>query len=156
MITESCLIGTHLMETRKVHVSKDDMALLECPYCRSSRIVNAAKYRNRKDPLKVKCICRKTFNVAFEWRGARRKETYLDGYYSKLPARKDWNRMRVKDLSETGVGFTTLTTHDLKEGDKVKVKFRKDDGKYSEVEKIAIVRRVLKDNNVGCEFGDPA
>ena len=44
----------------------------------------------------------------------------------------------------------------LREGDKVKVKFAKDDMRHSEVEKTAIVRRVLKDNYVGCEFGDSA
>jgi len=148
--------GRHLMETLEVHVDKDDMALLECPYCRASRFVNVARFRNREDPVKARCICRKAFRVAFEWRGARRKDTYVEGYYSKLPARKEWNRMLVKDISTTGIGFTTLTTHSLRKGDKVKVKFAKDDRRHSEVEKTAIVRRLVKNNYVGCEFGDPA
>jgi len=142
------------VETRKVHVGKDGMALLECPFCQASRIVDAARFRNREDALKVKCICRKTFSVSFEWRGSLRKATYFEGYYSKLPARKEWHRMLVKDISETGIGLTTLTAHNLREGDKVKVKFMKGDRKLSEIEITAIVRRVVKDNYVGCEFSD--
>lgn len=145
-----------MVKTRRVHVGKDDMALLECPYCQASRIVDAARFRNREDALKVKCICRKTFSVSFEWRGSLRKEVYFDGYYSKLSATKEWHRMLVKDISETGIGLTTLTEHNLREGDKVKVKFMKGDRKTSEIEKTAIVRRVIKDNYVGCEFSDAA
>lgn len=145
-----------MVETRKVHIGKDDMALLECPYCQASRIVDAARFRNREDALKVKCICRKTFSVSFEWRESLRKATYFEGYYSKLPATKEWHRMLVKDISETGIGLTTLTEHNLREGDKVKVKFMKGDRKTSEIEKTAIVRRVIKDNYVGYEFSDAA
>ena len=130
-----------MVKTRRVHVGKDNMALLECPYCQASRIVDAARFRNREDALKVRCICRKTFSVSFEWRGSLRKETCCDGYYSKLPARKEWHRMLVKDISETGIGLTTLTAHNLRKGDKVKVKFMKGDRKTSEIEKTTIVRR---------------
>ncbi len=143
-----------MVETRRVHVGGDDILLLECPYCRASRIIGAARFRNREDALKVKCICRKTFSVSFEWRRSLRKATYFEGYYSKLPARKEWHRMLVKDISETGIGLTTLTAHNLREGDKVKVKFMKGDRKLSEIEITAIVRRVVKDNYVGCEFSD--
>lgn len=138
-----------LKEIRKVHVDRDDKGIVECPYCLSSRIVDATRFRNRE--VKVRCICRKTFSVSFEWRGSFRKEVYFDGYYSKLSARKEWHRMLVKNISETGIGLTTPTDN-LREGDKVKVKFMKGDTKTSEIEKTAIVRRVAKDNYVGCEF----
>ena len=62
--------------------------------------------------------------------------------------------MLVKDVSPSGIGFTTLTTHSLKEGDKVKVKFSKGSGPASEVEKTAVVRRMDKGSYVGCEFAD--
>jgi hypothetical protein len=55
---------------------------------------------------------------------------------------------------KTGIGLTTLTEHNLREGDKVKVKFMKGDRKTSEIEKTAIVRRVATDNYVGCKFSD--
>jgi hypothetical protein len=141
-----------LDDIRKVHVDPDDTALVECPYCLSSRIVNAAKYRNRSDPLTVACTCKKTFLVSFEWRRASRKETYLEGYWTKPPESKDWTRMLVKDISDRGVAFTTLAGHDLREGDKLKVKITKDDRRGTQIEKTAIVRRLGKNNYVGCEF----
>jgi hypothetical protein len=141
-----------LKEIRKVYVDRHDKGIVECRYCMSSRIVNAAKYRNRKGPLKVRCTCGKTFFVSFEWRRASRKETYLEGYWSKLPECKGWTRILVKDISDTGVAFTALGGHHLKERDKVKVRLVKDDRRGTEIEKTAIVRRVMQNHYVGCEF----
>lgn len=141
-----------LDEIREVYVYRDDTAVVACPYCLSSRIVNAAKYRNRSDPLTVTCTCKKTFLVSFEWRRASRKETYLQGYWSKLPQCKEWTRILVRDISDTGIAFTTLAGHGLREGDKVKVRITKDDGKGTEIEKTAIVKRVVHNDYVGCEF----
>jgi hypothetical protein len=140
------------MKTLKVQVSRDSAAVVECPFCRSSRIVDAGKFRNRRDPLKVVCVCRQAFYVSFEWRGSYRKGTYLEGYYSKLPASKEWSRMLIKDKSSTSIGFTTLATHNLREGDKVKVRFAPNDRSESETERTAIVKRVTEDKYVGCEF----
>jgi hypothetical protein len=141
-----------LDEIRTVYVDRDDTAVVACPYCLSSRIVNAAKYRNRSDPLTVTCTCKKTFLVSFEWRRASRKETYLQGYWSKLPECKEWTRILVRDISDTGIAFTTVAGHGLREGDKVKVRITKDDGKGTEIEKTAIVRRVVHNDYVGCQF----
>jgi hypothetical protein len=141
-----------LDEIRKVYVDQDDTAVVGCPYCLSSRIVNAAKYRNRSDPLTVTCTCKKSFLVFFEWRRASRKETYLQGYWSKLPECKEWIRILVRDISDTGIAFTTLAGHGLREGDKVKVRITKDDGMGTEIEKTAVVRRVAQNDYVGCQF----
>jgi hypothetical protein len=60
--------------------------------------------------------------------------------------------MLLKDISETGAGFTSLSGHDLTEGDKIKLRFTKDDSGRTEIEKIAIVRWVAPNNKVGCQF----
>ena len=128
---------------------------LICPKCGLAKIANVAKFKSRKDPLKIRCKCASTFSVTFEFRRAHRKETNLKGYYCGLPACKNWHSMTVRNISQTGIGFSTVISHDLTKGSEVKVKFKLDDAKQSEIKKDVIVR-VVKDNYLGCEFKDTA
>ena len=63
--------------------------------------------------------------------------------------------MVVKNISLSGIGFETLTGHQLKVGDEVTVKFALDDVSHSVIKKKVIVR-VVKDKYLGCEFKEPA
>jgi hypothetical protein len=143
------------METKKVYVNADGTANLMCPNCGTSKIANVKKFQNHRDPLKIRCKCASTFSVTFEFRRAHRKETNLRGHFCGLPACKNWHSMTVTNISQTGIGFSTVISHDLTKGSEVKVKFKLDDAKQSEIEKDAIVR-VVKDNYLGCEFKDTA
>jgi hypothetical protein len=142
------------MKACKVFTNQNDTATLVCPYCSFYKDVSVAKFKNRVDPLKIRCKCQSTFAVSFERRRAFRKETLLHGYCIKLPECKECNKIVIKDISPTGIGFATVTTHNFREGDKVRLKFTLDDTKRSEVTKTAIVRWTGKGNRVGCEFCD--
>jgi hypothetical protein len=144
-----------LGEVQKVYVNEDDTAALLCPNCGTSKTANVAKFKNRRDPLKLRCKCGSTFSVSFEFRRAHRKETNLRGYYCRLPAGRDWHDMTVRNISTTGIGFETLRPHGLSKGDKVTVKFTLDDAQQSEIQKDAVVT-VAKDKYVGGKFSDPA
>ena len=139
------------METQTVYVNQDDTAVLVCPNCGLSKNVSVAKFKARRDSLKIRCKCQSTFSVSFEFRRAHRKKTNLRGYYSRLPACKESHGMLVKNVSLTGIGFATLAPHNLIKGTEVRVKFRLDDANRSEIEKDVVVR-VVKDKYLGCEF----
>ena len=143
-----------MTETQKVYVDTDNNATLLCPHCGTSKTVNVEKLKNRGDPLRIRCTCRETFSVTFEFRKAHRKETNLVGHYCRLPASEDWHTMTVRNISSTGIGFETYNPHDLGKGDEVRVRFALDDAKRSEIERDVIVR-VAKDKYIGGEFSDP-
>jgi hypothetical protein len=141
------------MKACKVTPNQNDTPTLVCPHCGIYKDINVAKFKNRVDPLKVRCKCQST--LAVERRRAFRKHIYLLGYCSILPECKEWSKILVKDISPTGIGFATYATHNFREGDKVRLKFTLDDRNRSEVTKTAIVRWTGKGNRVGCEFCDP-
>ena len=142
-------------EVQKVYVNKDDTAALLCPNCGASKTANVAKFKDRRDPLKIRCKCGSTFSVSFEFRRAHRKETNLSGQYCRLSAREHWNSMTVRNISSTGIGFETPRPHGLRKGEEIRVKFTLDDVKHSEIQKDVTVK-VSKDKYVGGEFSDPA
>ena len=109
------------MNAERVYVNADGKADLVCPHCGIRRTINAAKYQNREGAVKVRCMCRLSFRVFFESRKADRDETYLEGYYGKLPGFQEWGKILVQNISPLGMGFATLTKHNLKEGDKIRV-----------------------------------
>ena len=141
------------MKACKVFPSQNDTATLVCPHCGLYKDVNVAKFKNRVGPLKVRCKCRSTFAV--ERRTAFRKNVYLPGYCSRQPECKEWSRILIEDISPNGIGFTVVTPHNFREGDKLRLKFTLDDTKRSEVTKTAIVKWTAKANRVGCEFCEP-
>ncbi|MBW1896891.1 MAG: PilZ domain-containing protein [Deltaproteobacteria bacterium] len=57
----------------------------------------------------------------------------------------------MKNVSRTGIGFAALDPKNLKIDDKIRVKFTLDDRRRSQIQKDAVVRRVI-DNYLGCEF----
>ncbi|MDL1968679.1 MAG: hypothetical protein LWW97_09075 [Deltaproteobacteria bacterium] len=142
------------MEIQKVYIDRDNTAVIVCHHCGFSKRVNVIKFKGRKDPVTIRCKCQSASRVLFEFRTAYRKTIYIEGMYSKLPACKDWGRMVVKNISMTGIGFAALIMHDLKKGNKVKVKFTLDDKSRSDVEKDAVVE-VVENNYLGCKFTVP-
>lgn len=140
-----------MAEARKVYVNEDGIAVIVCPDCGFSKTASVAMFKGRRDQLKMRCKCKSTFSISFEFRRAHRKSTNLRGQYSRLPACRNWHDIQVKNVSMTGVGFTTLGPHNLVKGNEIRVKFTLDDANRSEIVKNVVVR-VVNDNYLGCEF----
>jgi len=138
----------------KVLVNEEDKARIICPHCGDRRTVNVEKYKNRAEPLKVKCKCHGTFDVFFESRRAERKDTYLQGYFRKLPEYEEWGKILVRNVSRLGIGFVTLTTHNVKSGDQIRITVTSDKEERADVDKDATVKFV-EDKYLGCEFTEP-
>ncbi|MGD8529970.1 MAG: PilZ domain-containing protein [Syntrophobacterales bacterium] len=141
------------METELIRLGPDNKAALKCLQCGTTRTVNAAKLDNPRGSLKARCKCGAAFHVIFEVRKAYRKETRLHGNYLKDSAGGEQGGIIVRNISRSGIGFTTLTRHNLKQGDKVKLKFTLDDKRRSEIEKTGVVK-VVNDKSIGCQFTD--
>jgi hypothetical protein len=139
------------VEAQIVRLNPDNMAVIKCPQCGTARTVNAAKLDNPRGPLKARCKCGAAFGILFEVRKAYRKETRLHGNYVKDSAGEEQGRIIVRNISLSGIGFTTLTKHNLKQGDNVRLKFTLDDKRRSEIEKNGVVR-VVNDKSIGCQF----
>jgi len=142
------------MEKLRVFVSQNDKARLLCPYCGARRTVNVEKYKNRQESLTVKCTCHAAFQVFLNSRRVNRKDTYLQGYYAKLPEHQDWSKILVKNVSRVGIGFVTLTTPNVKSGDQVRITLTWDKLGQADIDKDATVKFV-KDKYLGCEFTEP-
>ncbi len=130
---------------------EDDSVVLKCPHCGTARSRTVGKFKGPRRRVKVRCLCRSVFRVLLEFRKTFRKGSELQGYYAKLPAAGERGEMLIRNLSISGIGFVTLTKHNLSQGDEVKVRFTLDNGRSAEIEKKAFVRWV-KDRDIGCEF----
>jgi hypothetical protein len=139
------------MEAQTVRLNQDKMAVIKCPQCGTTRTINAAKLNNFRGPLKARCKCGAAFPVLFEVRKAYGKETLLHGNYVKHSSDEEQGRIIVRNISRSGIGFTTLTKHNLKQGDKITLKFTLDDKRRSEIEKNGVVK-VVNEKSIGCQF----
>ena len=139
------------MEVQKVDVNPDGTAVVNCPSCGTTKVVHVGKFKGPKRRIKIRCVCNSSLSVTFEFRKAYRKKTSLEGFYAKVRPAQAPDKMEIKDLSMTGLRFVTTSSHALREGDEVMVKFTLDDKNRSKIEKKAVVRWV-QDREVGCHF----
>ena len=145
------------MKIKKIYVNDNEKGTLICEKCGKTRVTNLSDFKNIGKPLKAKCSCGHFFFVSIEIRKFYRKSTHLSGEYVRISddAAKGIEKgaMIVEDLSRTGLGFRTKTSHNIRVADILRVRFTFDNTKCSEVNKSAIVKRVT-DYFVGAEFVD--
>jgi hypothetical protein len=152
---------------QKAQVGPDNTATVTCPYCRLRYKVNALKVQPGGISYKLKCRCGKGYSAFFEFRENQRRPLHVKGFYRKLkevhvrgtmrtvPASEGGlDKMEVRNISRNGLGFVVPTGHDLKEGDNIEVMFKLDDPEETRIERNAVVRRLSKDNYIGCQFTD--
>jgi len=142
------------MELVEVYVNPEDAAVIACPHCGAAVTRYVGKFKGAKRLVKIRCKCQSDFRVSFEFRKARRKETYIQGYYATLADVDNWRKMLITNVSVAGVGLLASTVHNMSEGDQLTVRFSMNGVTRSIVEKDAIVRWVV-DGNIGCEFTEP-
>lgn len=145
------------MQVLKVFVRKDNQAKVRCPFCAATKDFSVASYRGKSHSLKLRCACKRIFQVDLDFRRAYRKSTKLAGYYATLSVESARGvrqlQMYVDDLSLAGIGMTTVGPHGLKLGAALQVEFVLNDPNGTIIKKKASVRRLIG-SRVGCEFMD--
>jgi diguanylate cyclase (GGDEF)-like protein len=89
---------------------------------------------------------------AMEKRQYYRKNVQLAGNFEN-PDTGEEGDFLLENVSLNGVGFTTLLGHRLTKGALVKVRFRLDDSRRTEVTRLTRVK-YISDRYVGCQFAD--
>jgi hypothetical protein len=82
------------------------------------------------------------------------RQSQLEGYYGKLPNCEEWGKILVRNISQIGLGCTTLTKHNVRKGDKIRVTLTLNSVGRPSVVKDALVK-VADDKYLACEFSDP-
>jgi hypothetical protein len=89
---------------------------------------------------------------AMERRQYYRKNVQLGGQFEN-PETGETGDFLLENVSLNGVGFTTLLGHRLTRGTLIKVRFRLDDARRTEVTRLTRVK-YLSERYVGCQFAD--
>jgi hypothetical protein len=135
----------------KIYVRPDNTAAIKCPHCGAQKTIPVDSYKGSKSSLKIKCACKNIFAVNLEFRKKVRKRTNLRGTYSNQSQRGHRGNIAIKNISVSGLEFSSMDVHNIKVDDELTVKFSLDDEHRSEIIKDVIVMDVRK-NSVGCKF----
>jgi len=135
----------------KTYVRPDNTAVLTCPHCKYQKVILANKFKGHNHKLKVKCRCQNVFTVFIEFRKRVRKKTFLRGTYINHSQNDSSGFLIIRDISVTGLSFTSLDLKNFKVGDELRVEFALDDEHRTIFRKDLIIKDVRK-NSVGCEY----
>lgn len=90
--------------------------------------------------------------LALERRQYYRKKVQLAGRFDN-PETGASGDILVENVSLNGVGFTTLLLSPLTKNELIRVRFRLDDTRQTEINRVVRVR-YLKDRYIGCQYAD--
>lgn len=138
--------------TQRVYAASDNHGTIVCPRCQHSKRVNVSRYLDTHSPAKVKCACGHVFAIIVDTRKFYRKRTHLKGHFADQILDK-WEEMVIKNLSLSGIGFTTQRKNSVELGEIIRIRFRLDNASQAEIRKVAIVRQI-RGSFVGAEFQD--
>ena len=133
------------------YVRPDNTAVITCPHCGRQKTIQGDSVKGHRHKFKVKCTCKNVFIVNLEFRKRKRKPTNLRGTYINHSQQDSNGNIIVKNLSVSGLEFTSYDHKDFKVDDELTVSFTLDDEHLSEITKEIIVKDIRK-NSVGCEF----
>ena len=135
----------------KTYVRPDYTAVLTCPHCGLQKSVPVESYKGRKSALKIKCSCKNVYSVQLEFRKRARKRTNLRGSYVNNSQRNIRGSLVVKNISVSGLEFSSLDVKNFRIDDEITVEFHLDDDQRSLITRDVIVRDI-RERTVGCEF----
>jgi len=138
-------------ETTRVYVQQDGTVPSTCPACGAEHPFQSDKIGTRGSSVELRCSCGNRFSVLPEFRKAYRRETNLRGTHTKSSSENEYGEILIKNMSMTGVGFTTEGDHSLGEGDELMLRFMLGDRKDAKIEAGAVVVRTHGEY-VGCKF----
>lgn len=133
-----------------ITATQDDVApiLGLCESCRS----DTQNYRKFRDVASNLFQMFSEEKQAMERRQYYRKEVQLAGGF-KNPETGESGDFLIENLSLNGLGFTTLLNHRLARNAIIKVTFRLDDSRRTEISRTVRIR-YINDRYVGCQFTD--
>ena len=140
------------METTKVIIQEDDIAVITCPFCLETRRLSVEQNCGAaKRALKIRCLCDKIFAVCLEYRRHERKATNLLGLSVNLTNHNSRQDIIIENISLGGLAFCPFKKYQISKEDMLKVSFNLNDSTQTPIDAHVTVRTAT-DNYVGCEF----
>ncbi|MCJ7538679.1 MAG: zinc-ribbon domain-containing protein [Desulfobacterales bacterium] len=119
---------------KKVYVDDSNKAIIICPKCGFEQNIDVTKFKDTQKKLKGKCRCGDAYQFTIEYRKRPRKDVRLTGEYF-IQGIREKGDIIVRELSMIGIRFECLNPHHILKDDTVKVKFKLDDPKRSDIRK---------------------
>lgn len=152
------MTGIQSIARQRVFAREDGLVLLTCPHCGQQESVTTARFEMLGNAVTVRCTCRKQFAAVLEKRRSVRKTVQLEGYFTVAGEHGTedakgniWGPMVVKNLSKTGLRFSSPRVNLIEPGDLLMVRFNLNNSNKALIHKKAQVVSIQK-NEVGCRF----
>ncbi|MFZ0484824.1 MAG: PilZ domain-containing protein [Desulfobacterales bacterium] len=134
----------------KFYVDENNQARITCHKCGINKNLDVTKFKDTHKRLKAKCRCGEVFRFTLDFRRHYRKDVLFAGEYFVQEKDKKGDIL-IKDISMTGINFTTVRPHNLSIDDTIELKFTLDNPMRTRVqEPVKIIRTT--DRNVGAQY----
>jgi len=134
----------------KFYANDANQTTLICPKCGFVKTIDTTNYKKTQKRLKAHCRCGEVFKFTLEFRKNYRKDVRLPGEYT-IRQSGEKGEIIVKNLSMSGIRFTSLRPHQISTDDTLELKFNLDNPARKEIRRSAKVIWV-RDHDVGAQY----
>ena len=140
-------------QAHRIRPSANGNAKLTCPECQQHIRINVASLPDTHCPVTVDCECGNRFSIVIDTTKLLRKPTRLMGLYAKFQnfGSGESGFIDVDELSIAGVTFRARTSHTIRVGDLLRIRFAVEHAVKAEISKSILVRQV-HDQSISGEF----
>ena len=133
-----------------IYLDNTNRVSIICPKCGLEQNIDTTKFKDTENKLEGKCKCGEPYQYKIEFRKRYREGVRLTGdYYIQGIGEK--GEIIIRDLSMSGMLFECMNPHNISKDDLLRVNFKLDDPKRSEIQKHVKVIWV-KDRTIGADF----
>jgi len=133
-----------------IYTDDTNQVSIICPKCGVEQNIATTGFKDNQKELKGKCKCGEPYQYTIEFRKRYREDVELDGEYF-IHEINERGEIIVRDVSMSGIRFECVNPHHISKDDVLRVKFRLDNSKRSEIRKHVKVIWV-RDRTIGAHF----
>ncbi len=129
---------------KTLYVNSQQEVTISCDACGGAHTTKVPLHIRGNQRTKAKCLCGRILEVAFEFRRAYRKDTFLQGLLQRHVTDVVGQAAQIRNLSQNGVQLTTRRWRHLHKHDVLMLSFVLDNPQRSKIDKRVMVKYIDK------------
>ncbi|MBU0680909.1 MAG: hypothetical protein KKD73_05760 [Proteobacteria bacterium] len=144
-------MATGGMKLLTVPVPDTGLVVVRCPACSRKHTLSVARFKGKKEIIKVRCHCAELFALELEFRKSVTTGASYTGNFENCSQGHVCGQIQITAMTNQGMDFTTCGRSTINKGDKLKINFHDPEAGFK-VKKKNVIVSAVHGTRISCYF----